>query len=123
VLSLGLVVGCAEVIEPGHRGLLFNPRSGGLQHEVLGPGRHLVGVYGRIDDFDITYSTRKEEIHTVSVEGLNLELRLQVIFRPVISELYELDTEIGRPYYEEVVGPEFRSAARGVIARHSYQEL
>jgi regulator of protease activity HflC (stomatin/prohibitin superfamily) len=115
--------GCSSLIEPGHRGLLFNPRRGGLQHEVLSPGYHWVGAWGRVDDFDVTYSTRKEDIHTTSAEGLGLDLRLAVIFRPIVEELYQLDTEIGANYYDEVVGPEFRTAARGVFARHSYTEL
>jgi regulator of protease activity HflC (stomatin/prohibitin superfamily) len=116
--------GCyGSTIEPGHRGLFFDPRHGGLQREVLQPGYHKTGVYGRVDDFDITFSTKKEEIQATSSEGLAMSMHLAVIYRPIISELYELDTEIGGNYYDEVVGPEFRSAARGVFARHSYLEL
>ena len=114
---------CGEVIEPGHRGLYFNPRDGGLHRDVLEPGRHVTGLFGRLDDFDVTYTTRKEEMQTTSQEGLHLSLHISVIFRPVVAELYELDTEIGTMYYEEVIGPEFRSAARGVFARHSYLDL
>jgi regulator of protease activity HflC (stomatin/prohibitin superfamily) len=112
---------CATV-EPGHRGLRFDA-SRGLQHEIIQPGLHWTGLLGRIDDFDVTYSTRNEEVQTTSAEGLQLDLKIAVIYRPVISELYELDTEIGTDYYREVIGPEFRSAARGVFARHSYLEL
>jgi regulator of protease activity HflC (stomatin/prohibitin superfamily) len=122
-LALSTLAGCGAVVEPGHRALLFDPRNKGLQHDVLGPGHYWVGTYGRLEDFDVTYSTHKEVIHTTSVEGLTLDMHLAVIYRPVVSELYELDTEIGLNYYDEVVGPEFRSAARGVFARHSYQDL
>jgi regulator of protease activity HflC (stomatin/prohibitin superfamily) len=114
--------GCA-IIETGHRGLLFEPMRGGTQHEVLAPGYHRLGVWDRVDDFDVTFSTRKEEVQAQSSEGLALDVKLAVIYRPIASELYELDTEIGPNYYDEVVGPEFRSAARGVLARHSYLEL
>ncbi len=117
-----LFCGCGAIVEPGHRGLLFDTRSG-LGREVLGPGRHWTGVHGRVDDFDVTYSTRQEQIETSSSEGLALGLKIEVIFRPNVSELYELDTDIGPNYYEEVIGPEFRSAARGVFALHSYLEL
>jgi regulator of protease activity HflC (stomatin/prohibitin superfamily) len=123
-LAASLCTGCASaVIEPGHRGLMFNPMRGGLQNEVLQPGYYRLGRGGRIEDFDVTYTTSKEEIHTTSSEGLQLDLKMAVIYRPIISELYQLDTEIGRNYYEEVIGPEFRSAVRGVFARHSYTEL
>jgi regulator of protease activity HflC (stomatin/prohibitin superfamily) len=122
--------GCATtLVEPGHRGLYFAASGGGLRPEVLQPGRYSLGwcfVYctsNRIDDFDVTYSTRNEQVHTKSVEGLDLDLRLSLIYRPIVSELYRLDTEIGANYYDEVVAPEFRSACRGIFAHHSYTEL
>jgi len=123
LLLLYLVCGCGYVVEPGHRGLLFNPRRAGLEQHVLGPGWHRVGVFGRVDDFDVTYSTKHEDLHTISVEGLSMDVRVCLIFRPIVSELYDLDVEIGPNYYEEVVGPEFRTATRGVFARHSYLEV
>jgi regulator of protease activity HflC (stomatin/prohibitin superfamily) len=115
-------------VEPGHRALRFDPHNGGLKPEILQPGIHNLGWCflrdcGRLDSFDITYQTKKEAIHTPSSEGLTMDLRMAVIFRPVVSELYALNSEIGAEYYEEVVGPEFRSAARGVMARHSYTGL
>src|SRR5579859_7123140 len=129
VALAALTCGCSgALVEPGHRGLLFDPQEG-LKHEVLPPGYHhlstlcLRAACPRVDDFDVTFSTHKEEIRTNSQEGLQIDMRLAVIYRPIISELYELDTEVGPSYYDEVVGPEFRSAARGVLARHSYTEL
>ena len=116
--------GCGAVIEPGHRGLLFKPHAGGLQHEVLGPGWwHLAGIGARMDDFDVTYSTQKELLHVVSKEGAEMDVRMSIRYRPIVSQLYDLDVEIGPNYYDEVIGPEFRSATRGLFARHSYLGL
>jgi regulator of protease activity HflC (stomatin/prohibitin superfamily) len=122
--------GCSySTVEPGHRGLYFEPNGGGLQRQTLQPGKYKLGwcfLYctpNRVDDFDVTYSTRSEDIATKSSEGLELTLKLSVIYRPIVDELYQLDTEIGPQYYDEVIGPEFRSACRGVFARHSYTEL
>jgi len=84
---------------------------------------YVTGLFGRVEDFDVTFSTRHEEIETSSGEGLHLSLKLSVIYRPVVGELYDLDADIGLNYYDEVIGPEFRSAARGVFARHSYLDL
>lgn len=126
-LALG---GCATtVVEPGHRGLYFAPNDGGLNREVLQPGKYKLGwcflycTSNRIDDFDVTFSTKSEDVATKSAEGLDMSLKLSVIYRPIVSELYQLETEIGPNYYDEVIGPEFRSACRGVFARHSYKEL
>jgi regulator of protease activity HflC (stomatin/prohibitin superfamily) len=131
-LFMLLGTGCAgTLVQPGHRGLLFDPSNGGIQHEVLQPGwyRTACPVFvaankcPRVDDFDVTYSTAKEQVHTLSMEGLPLDLHIAVVYRPIVSELYLLDTEIGMNYFDEVIGPEFRSAAIGVFARSSYQDL
>jgi regulator of protease activity HflC (stomatin/prohibitin superfamily) len=133
VAAASILSGCGTgaLVEPGHRGLFFDPRDpkNALKHEVLPPGYYALPTMckrlkcPRVDDFDVTFSTKREELTTNSQEGLALNMRMNVIYRPVISELYELDTEIGPNYYDEVVGPEFRSAARGVLAHHSYTEL
>jgi regulator of protease activity HflC (stomatin/prohibitin superfamily) len=130
--GLTMGTGCAgTVVQPGHRGLYFDPANGGVQHEVLQPGWYKTwcsaatpeGKCPRIDDFDVTYSTAQEEIKTLSLEKLPIELHLALKYRPIVSELYLLATEIGTNYFDEVVGPEFRSAAIGVLAQVSYQDL
>ena len=135
ILALGALsigTGCAgATIQPGHRALFFDPQNGGIQHEVLQPGWYRTACpfwepdnkCPRVDDFDVTYSTSKEEVHTLSSEGLPLDLHIAVAYRPIVAELYLLDTEIGPHYFDEVIGPEFRSAAIGVFAHTSYQDL
>jgi hypothetical protein len=132
VAALATTTGCAgALVEPGHRGLYFDPSNGGIQHEVLQPGWYRTAcpfwVPGnkcpRVEDFDVTYSTAKEELHTISAEGLSLDVHTALKYRPIVSELYLLDTEIGANYFDEVVGPELRSAMIGVMARTPYSDL
>jgi hypothetical protein len=130
MLCLVFSSGCAGiVVEPGHRALFFDPMKGGVQQDVLQPGYYSTScrpgarACPRIDDFDVTYTRKLEHIETNSKEGLALSLKLTLVYRPIIAELYLLDTEVGPNYYDEVVGPEFRSAARGVFARNSYLDL
>jgi regulator of protease activity HflC (stomatin/prohibitin superfamily) len=124
--------GCAGVtVQPGHRALYFDPSNGGIQHEVLQPGwyRTACGMFTpenrcpTVVDFDVTYSTALKSLHALSVEGLPIDLEMTVKYRPIVSELYLLDTEIGPNYFDEVVAPEFNSAATGVFARTSYIDL
>lgn len=128
IAALGLV-GCGrQAVEPGQRGLRYEPHNGGVKPEVMQPGSYSLGWCmfrdcGYIETYDVTYQTRKETVFTPSSEGLAMDIKCSVMFRPVISELYALHTEIGKDYYEEVLGPEFRSAARNVLARHSYTNL
>jgi len=130
--ALTMGTGCAgATIQPGHRALYFDPGNGGIQHEVLQPGwyRTACPVWEpdnkcpRVDDFDVSYSTSKEELHVLSKEGLPLDAFIAVAYRPIVAELYQLDTEIGPNYFDEVIAPEFHSAAIGVFAHASYQDL
>jgi hypothetical protein len=122
--------GCAgTIVQPGHRGLMFDPKEGGLKHEVLQPGYYslrscfMSTVCSRIDDFDVTYATKKETIEATTSEGLPASVTVAVTYRPIIAELYELDAQIGPHYYDEVVAPELKSVARLSFARHSALEL
>src|SRR5688572_3237690 len=130
VLVLPILAGCAgTTIQPGQRGLLFDPASGGLKREVLQPGYHSLNnctfrvSCQRIEVFDVSYQTKKQKVATTSAEGLTMEVDVAVNYRPIIAELYELNTEIGQNYYDDIVSPEFKSAAIGVFARHSHTEL
>lgn len=132
LVILGMVsalAGCGyQSVEPGHRALRFAPNEGGLKPEVLQPGKHSLGWCflrdcGRLEDYDVTFQTQKETIFTPSSEGLAMDVKAAIIFRPIVSELYQLHAEIGPHYYEEIVAPEFRSACRSILARHSYTTL
>ena len=135
LLSLGALTmgtGCAGVtVNPGHRGILFDPGNSGVQPEVLKPGWVSVtcpfwvpdGQCKRVDDYDVTYQTSTEQFHVLSKEGLPMDVQIAVSYRPVISELYLLDTEIGSKYFDKVIGPEFRNASIGVFSKESYQDL
>jgi regulator of protease activity HflC (stomatin/prohibitin superfamily) len=121
--------GSSAFIEPGHRGLLFEAYRGGandpggLHDEVLAPGTHLIPEGARVDDFDVTYSTHREPLHVLTSEGIAIDAELSIIYRPIIAELYQLDTEIGPHYYTNVIEPEFRAASRACFAAHSITDL
>lgn len=129
MLAAAASVGCArQAVEPGQRGLRYEPHNGGVKPEVMSPGSYSLGWCmfrdcGYIETYDVTYQTRKETVFTPSSEGLAMDVKIAVMYRPIVTELYQLHTEIGKDYYEEVIGPEFRSAARNVLARHSYTNL
>jgi regulator of protease activity HflC (stomatin/prohibitin superfamily) len=89
--------------------------------EVLLPGTYHLG--GRIDDFDVTYTQRTTSLRAISSEVLPITVDVSVVFRPIISELYGLDTEIGANYYEEVIAPELRASALSCLAHHSFVDL
>ncbi|HEY1956967.1 MAG TPA: SPFH domain-containing protein [Polyangiaceae bacterium] len=123
-LSLLLAVtACGGVvIDPGHRGLVFDSHTG-LQREVLAPGHHGLGAGQRVDDFDVTYSRRSVTVKAVSSEELPVAVDVSVVYRPIVSELYELDTEMGPTYYAKVIDPALRAVVLACLARHTFLDL
>jgi regulator of protease activity HflC (stomatin/prohibitin superfamily) len=128
--ALAAASGCTsyQTIQTGHKGLLFDPH--GTKREILPEGRYALGhmcsfhACSRVIDFDVTYTTSHEEIKTTSKDNLTFDVELNIIYKPIVSELYELATEVSTTdYYHEVVQPEFRSAASRVFARHGWSEL
>ena len=124
-------LGCRSfhTIDPGHIGLAYLP-NGGLQRTLIPSGRVMLGHFcgfhacNKIYDFDVTFTTKHEEIRATSSDNLAMTLNMSVIYKPIVNELYELATEVStNDYYDEVVGPEFRSAAGIVLAKHPYTEL
>ena len=77
----------------GHIFFLKNENVPARWHDTGLREDHRVGVWGRIDDFDVTFSRRTEGVQTTSVENYPIDLKVTVIYRPIVSELYELDTE------------------------------
>ncbi len=130
--ALAAGAGCAhyQTIDTGHKGLMFDPnQQGGTGRDILPEGRYFLGRgcgnhCKRIIDFDVTYTTSREDIKITSKENLTFDVKLAIIYKPIVSQLYELATEVStNDYYREVVQPEFRSAASRVFARHSWTEL
>jgi regulator of protease activity HflC (stomatin/prohibitin superfamily) len=117
-LTLALT-GCAGVeIQPGHRGVVM---AGDSAREVLVPGTYHLGA--RIDDYDVRYAQRSTSLRAISSEGLPVSVIVSVIYRPIIAELYHLDTEIGPSYYEDIVEPSLRVSVLSCLARHSFTDL
>jgi regulator of protease activity HflC (stomatin/prohibitin superfamily) len=120
-------VSCAAcggaVIEPGHRGMLFDPKSGGLHHEILLPGYYRLGSKARIEDYDVTYSRGTSRVRATTSDGDAVDLAVTVVYRPIIAELYQLATEAGHGYYGTVVQPAVESAARSVIEHAAASQL
>src|SRR5262245_12301537 len=103
--ALSIGNGCATHgvnVPPGHAALYYDPE-GGVRHEVLREGFHATPCpFYKADvrcpslvDFDVTYSTAIKTLNVLSAERLPVQLELTVKYRPIVSELYLLETEIG----------------------------
>lgn len=71
----------------------------------------------------MTWQSKTEEIDILSADALHVQTRVTVTFRPRADQLYELATEVGPDYYDEIIRPSFLTLARGEFAAHVHNAL
>jgi len=116
--------GCrCPTVDSGHRGIVFKTLGGGTSKEVLGEGMHMIPIWNYVIAYDTRVHEMKEQLIVLSSNGLTLRVDASVRFRPIVEELFELQTQIGRDYDQKVIGPIVRSEARKVFGRYQPEEI
>jgi regulator of protease activity HflC (stomatin/prohibitin superfamily) len=116
--------GCrCPTVDSGHRGIVFKTLGGGTSKEVLGEGLHVIPIWNYVIAYDTRVHEMKEVLVVLSSNGLTLRVDASVRFRPVVEELFELQTQIGPDYDQKVIGPIVRSEARKVFGRYQPEEI
>lgn len=110
-------------IDSGEAGVLFRAFGGTEMDQVYGEGFHLVAPWNTMYVYNIKVRDAKETMDVVTSNGLTVGAEFSMRFRPLREELPLLHQKIGRLYYNEVLGPIFRSAARQVLGRYKPEEI
>jgi regulator of protease activity HflC (stomatin/prohibitin superfamily) len=129
LLLFGLAVapflpGCrCPTVESGHRAIVFKTLGGGTSKETLGEGMHFIPIWNSVIPYDTRVHEMKEQLVVLSSNGLTLRVDASVRYRPVVEELFLLQTQIGPDYAGKVVAPIVRSEARKVFGRYQPEEI
>jgi regulator of protease activity HflC (stomatin/prohibitin superfamily) len=116
--------GCrCPTVESGHRGIVFKTLGGGTSKEVLGEGMHFIPAWNYVIAYDARVHEMKEQLVVLSSNGLTLRVDASVRYRPLVEELFQLQTEIGPDYDQKVVAPIVRSETRKVFGRYQPEEI
>ncbi len=110
-------------VPSGNRGIVFKSLGGGTSKELLDEGLHLMPLWNDVILYDTRVHEMKEQLSVLSSNGLAIRVDASVRYRPVVGELFELQTQIGPDYDEKIVGPVIRSEARKVFGRYQPEEI
>lgn len=117
-----MLLGCGTTVRPGQKAVKYSA-FGGLQRDVRGEGFYFKWAWNRFVRYDVTWQSRTEEIEILSADTLHVRTRVTVTYRPRADQIYELATQIGRDYYDEIVRPAFVTISRGEFAAHAHNAL
>lgn len=126
ILAVGAftVNSCLYNVDGGERAVMFDTLRGGILPNVVGEGTHfVVPVIQRPVIMDVR--TRPREIPSVTgtkdLQMVNIKLR--VLWRPVVEELPRLYRELGVDYDERVLPSIGNEVLKSVVAQYNAEEL
>lgn len=110
-------------VGPGERAVKYSNFSGTNLESVYGEGLQLTWPWEHLIVYDVRSLSRDEALEALSVNGLTIKTDVSVRYRPISERLPILHTTLGQDYYERLIQPELRSAAREVIGHYTPEEL
>ncbi|WP_208652345.1 prohibitin family protein [Leptospira kemamanensis] len=120
VFCLGMFfVSCISIINPGEVGLMWRPYSTGLSQKPLESRVQTYMPWNSVYVYSIQWSSYQEKVEVLTRDDLTITVTANIIIRPIQNEIYELEMEIGRDYYEKVVKPQFRTAIRNILSAYN----
>lgn len=116
--------GCGSSIQTGQAGVKYAAlHRPALQQEIRPEGFYWRWPWNGYVTYDITWQSRTEPVEVLTADALHVATRVTVTFRPDPARIYQLATQIGRPYYEEVIRPPFVTITRAAFARQPHAAI
>jgi len=121
--ALFAMTGCYSLatVGPGEMAVVHTPH--GADKTALPPGDYHVGYWDSTTNYNVRSLEREEQLDVLSSDGLRIVLDTGVRYHAVPDEVVMLDRELGKDYYETLVGPTLRSQARRVVGRFRPEEI
>lgn len=115
---------CLYNVDGGERAVLFDNFRGGIRPDVFGEGTHpYIPIVQKPVILDIR--TRPREIPSVTgtkdLQTVNIKLR--VLWRPIVEKLPQLYRELGKDYDERVLPSIVNEVLKSIVAQYNAEEL
>ncbi|MDX1440071.1 MAG: prohibitin family protein, partial [Rubricoccaceae bacterium] len=110
-------------IDSGEQGVKYSSFSGTNMSTVYGEGLNVYWPWERMVVYDVRVNAEDEQLSALSSNGATINMDVTVRYKPTANALPLLHTTYGQEYYERLIRPELRSAAREIVGRYTPEEL
>uniref|UniRef100_A0A7S1V018 Prohibitin n=1 Tax=Grammatophora oceanica TaxID=210454 RepID=A0A7S1V018_9STRA len=115
---------CIYNVDGGERAVLFDTLRGGILPDVRGEGTHLVvPVIQRPVIIDVRTKPREIPSVTGTKDLQMVNIKLRVLWRPIVEELPRLYRELGIDFDERVLPSIGNEVLKAVVAQYNAEEL
>lgn len=126
ILALGSL-GVSQFIynvDGGERAVMFDSLRGGIRDDVRSEGTHfLIPVVQRPIIIDIRSKAREIPSMTGTKDLQMVNLKMRVLWRPIVEELPQLYRELGTDFDERVLPSVGNEVLKSVVAQYNAEEL
>ncbi len=115
---------CIYNVDGGERAVMFDQLRGGVRPDVTGEGTHfLIPFVQRPVIFDVRTKPREVPSVTGTKDLQMVNIKLRILWRPVIEELPKLYRELGTDFDERVLPSIGNEVLKSVVAQYNAEEL
>jgi len=115
---------CLYNVDGGERAVMFDQLRGGVRPEVSGEGTHfLIPLVQRPIIFDVRTKPREIPSVTGTKDLQMVNIKLRVLWRPIIDELPKLYRELGTDFDERVLPSIGNEVLKSIVAQYNAEEL
>lgn len=118
VLVLFSLQACGTTVNPGQRGVRWNPLTGGLTTETLKSGFYWRAPWSQIYLYNVQWRSYTETVEALSSDHLPVILKTVIVMRPIPDEVYFLAQNIGSDFYPRIAKPELLAAVRSAVSHY-----
>lgn len=123
VLLIAIPACMTTSIGSGEQGVKYSSFSGTNLGTVYGEGLNVYFPWENIVVYDVRIKSEDEQLSALSSNGATIAMDVTVRYNPKPENLPFLHTTFGSEYYERLIRPELRSAAREIVGRYTPEEL
>mmetsp|Transcript_9787 Transcript_9787/g.12919 ORF Transcript_9787/g.12919 Transcript_9787/m.12919 type:complete len:282 (+) Transcript_9787:171-1016(+) len=115
---------CIYTVDGGERVVMFDSLRGGVLPDVVGEGTHfLIPVIQRPQIIDVRVKPREVPSVTGTKDLQMVNIKLRVLWRPIIDDLPKLYRELGLDFDERVLPSIGNEVLKSVVAQYNAEEL
>lgn len=110
-------------VNAGEAGVLFKRWTGTEINHIYKEGFYIMPPWNIMNIYNTRIQERKHEFNVLSKQGLTIDIKISIRFKPDYTMLGVLHQEIGPDYVDSVIIPEVESIIRKYFGQFTDEEL
>jgi regulator of protease activity HflC (stomatin/prohibitin superfamily) len=110
-------------VRAGEGGVLFKRWGGTVIDKIYGEGIHTIFPWNIMTNYNLRIQEKRHNFSVLSKQGLNINIKISIRFRPEESTIGVMHQKIGPNYIKSVVVPEVESVIRRYFGNFNDEEI